>query len=138
MNWISIDELVLLHVRVIEATGGVQGVLHPGALESAVQRPFTAFGGADLFPSLLEKVAAMVHSLVAFHPFADGNKRTALVSADVVLRLNGYRIVASKEVELFFWSIARGEQDVARIAAWLGTHIEPWRESTEESSHDPT
>ncbi len=59
------------------------------------------------------------------HPFVDGNKRVALVAGDVCLRLNGYRIVPSDEVEAFFWSIARGEQSVENIAEWLREHSEP-------------
>jgi len=79
-----------------------------------------------LFPDLVSKVAALIHSIIAFHPFADGNKRTALVAADVCLRLNGYRIVPSEEVEPFFWAVARGEREVDGIAQWLRSHTEPW------------
>jgi death-on-curing protein len=61
-----------------------------------------------------------------FHPFADGNKRTALVASDICLRLNGYRLVPSEAVEPFFWAIARGEKDVEEIAIWLQSHVEPW------------
>lgn len=126
MKWMSAEELATVHARVLDATGGLQGILSPGAAESAILRPFTTFGGQELFPSLSAKVAALVHSLIAFHPFADGNKRTALVSADVCLRLNGYRLVPGHAVEEFFWSIARGEQTVESITNWLENHIEPW------------
>lgn len=126
MNWITLLELVIIHERVIEETGGVHGVTNPGGLESALERPFTSFGGLALFPDLVSKVAALIHSIIAFHPFADGNKRAALVAADVCLRLNGYRIVPSEEVEPFFWAVARGEREVDGIAEWLKTHTEPW------------
>lgn len=116
---------MLIHARVIDATGGLHGILNPGAAESAILRPFTSFGGAELFPSVSAKIAALVHSLIAFHPFADGNKRTALVAADVCVRLNGHRISPGRAVEDFFWSIARGEQYVESIASWLDSHIEP-------------
>lgn len=127
MKWIASEELAMIHARVIDATGGLQGILNPGAAESAVLRPFTSFGGQELFPSLLAKIAAFVHSLIAFHPFADGNKRTALVAADVCLRLNGYRVAPGLVVEEFFWSIARGEQTVESITNWLESNVEPWR-----------
>jgi death-on-curing protein len=126
MNWMSLPELVLIHERVIEETGGIHGVTNPGGLESALERPFTSFGGVAMFPDLVSKVAALIHSIIAFHPFADGNKRTALVAADVCLRLNGYRIVPSEEVESFFWAVARGEREVDGIAEWLRSHTEPW------------
>jgi death-on-curing protein len=126
MNWISLPELALIHERVIEETGGIHGVTNPGGLESALERPFTSFGGVAMFPDLVSKVAAFLHSIIVFHPFADGNKRTALIAADVCLRLNGYRIVPSEEVEPFFWAVARGEKEVDGIAEWLRSHTEPW------------
>ena len=128
MNWITLEELALIHERVIAETGGVHGITNPGGLESALARPFTAFGGQELFLDLWGKVAALVHSVIAFHPFADGNKRTALVAADVCLRLNGFRLVPSGEVEPFFWAAARGEKAIEEIAAWLKAHSEPWQE----------
>lgn len=126
MNWITLIELVLIHERVVNKTGGVHGITNPGGLESALARPFTAFGGKELFPDLISKVAALIHSLIAFHPFADGNKRTALVAADVCLRLNGCRLIPSEEIEAFFWSVARGEQEIVKISEWLRSHIGPW------------
>jgi len=126
MKWITLDELLLVHARVLEQTGGAPGIVNPGGMESALVRPFTEFGGEALFPKPLDKVAALIHSVIAFHPFADGNKRVALVAADVCLRLNGYRLAPSDEVEPFFWSITRGEQSVEQIAQWLGGHTEAW------------
>ena len=126
MNWITLEELMLIHERVIDETGGVHGVINPGGLESTSHRPFASFGGHEVFPDLWNKVAALIHSIIAFHPFADGNKRTSLVAADVCLRLNGYRLVPSDVVEPYFWGIARGEKSEAEIADWLQAHIEPW------------
>ena len=126
MNWITVVELALIHERVIEETGGIHGVTNPGGLESALARPFTAFGGVEMFPDLTSKVAALIHSLISFHPFADGNKRTALVAADVCLRLDGHRLVPSEEVEPFFWAVARGEKEITEIEDWLRAVIEPW------------
>jgi death-on-curing protein len=127
MRWISIEEILIIHELVIEETGGEHGVINPGALESALARPFTSFGGKDLFSDLWSKVAAMIHSIMAFHPFIDGNKRTALVAADVCLRLNGYRLTPSEEVEPFFWAIARGEKSIEEIAQWIKSHSETWK-----------
>ena len=124
MNWINLIELALIHERVIRETRGVHGITNPGGLESSLARPFTAFGKVELFPNLISKIAALIHSLVVFHPFADGNKRTALVAADVCLRLNGYRLVPSPDVEPFFWSVARGEKEIEEITVWLRDHME--------------
>ncbi|GAN31638.1 MAG: type II toxin-antitoxin system death-on-curing family toxin [Candidatus Brocadia sp. AMX2] len=128
MNWVSLEELFVIHEMIVDETGGVHGVINLGGLDSSLARPFTSFQGQELFPDLWSKVAALIHSIIAFHPFVDGNKRVALVSADVCLRMNGYRLIPSEEIEPFFWSIARGEKSVEEITQWIQSHSEPWKE----------
>ncbi len=125
MNWISLRELVLIHGLVINETGGVHGIINPVALESVLLRPFSSFEGQTLFPDMWSKIAALIHSLIAFHPFTDGNKRTALVAAEVILKLNGYHIRPDFEHEAFFWAIARGEKSMEDIRDWLKISSEP-------------
>jgi death-on-curing protein len=125
LNWISLRELVLIHELVISETGGVHGIVNPVALESALLRPFSAFEAKNLFPDIWSKIAVLIHSLIAFHPFADGNKRTAFVAAEVILKLNGYHIRPAIEHEAFFWAIARGEKSIEEIQDWLRSHSEP-------------
>jgi death-on-curing protein len=124
LTWISLRELVLIHELVINATGGVHGIINPVALESALLRPFSSFAGKEHYPDMCSKTAAFIHSLIVFHPFADGNKRTAFVAAEVILKLNGYGIKPGKENEDFFWAIARGEKSVEEIKEWLKNHSE--------------
>jgi death on curing protein len=128
VNWITLRELLIIHERVIAETGGLVGLTNPAGLDSALTRPFTSFGGVDLFPDLVTKISVLIHTIISFHPFVDGNKRVALVAADVCLRLNGFRLVPSTEIEPFFWSIARGEKEVEAIAQWLKAHVELWQE----------
>ena len=125
MNWITLRELVLIHELVIKETGGLHGIINPVALESALVRPFSSFGGKELFPDMWSKIAVLIHSLIAFHPFTDGNKRTAFVAAEVILKLNGYHIKPALEHEVFFWAIARGEKSMEEIQDWLKIHGEP-------------
>ena len=125
MNWITLRELVLIHELVINETGGLHGIINPVALESALVRPFSSIEGKELFPDMWSKIAALIHSLIAFHPFTDGNKRTAFVAAEVILKLNGYHIKPALEHEAFFWAIARGEKSMEEIQDWLGIHCEP-------------
>lgn len=124
MRWLTLDEILHIHQRVIETTGGEQGVLSLSALEASLFRPLASFEGVDAFSDFLEKIAALIHGIITSHPFVDGNKRVALVAADVCLRMNGMRIRPSSEVEEFFWAIARGERDVNAIAQWLRTAVE--------------
>ncbi len=72
-----------------------------GLVASAAARPAMTTFGVDPYPTLLEKAAALLHSLTTSHPFMDGNKRVAFVTTDVFLKLNGVRFDAGAESALF-------------------------------------
>src|SRR5258707_7971733 len=59
-------------------------------LESAVKRPALTVFGESQFPTLLEKAAALIHSLAYHHLFADGNKRTAVQAVILFFEFNYY------------------------------------------------
>lgn len=61
-----------------------------GMIESAAGRPFHSAFGQDAYPTLVEKAAALFHSLIANHPFHDGNKRTAVLAFEMFLAANGH------------------------------------------------
>src|SRR6267142_168705 len=94
MRYLSIDEIISVHAKVIAQSGGILGLRDRGALESAVAQPEMTFGGDDLYPSIAEKAAALGHSLIQNHPFLDGNKRVGHAAMEVFLVLNGYEIRA--------------------------------------------
>jgi len=95
-----------------------------GLLESAAYRPQASFGGEDLYPNLITKVAALAHSVAKNHPFVDGNKRTAYETMRIMLRLNGYDIHASED-EKFKLMIDLAESKITEdsLANWLEQHI---------------
>lgn len=76
MRSLTLGEVIDLHQRVIEETGGAVGVRDLSALKAAVSLPRVTFDGRDLYPSIVEKAAALCFSLVMNHPFLDGNKRS--------------------------------------------------------------
>ena len=73
------------------------GVRDLNALDSALAQPRMTFGGADLYPTVVEKAAALGFSLVMNHPFVDGNKRIGHAAMETFLVLNGYEIIASAD-----------------------------------------
>lgn len=120
MNLLSAQQVLFLHARLIEETGGSHGLRDVALPESAVARPQATFDRADLYPDLFTKAAALMHSLIANHPFVDGNKRTGIAAAGLMLMRNGWRLEASNaQLEAFTLRVARGESDSAEIARWL-------------------
>jgi death-on-curing protein len=73
-----IDVQVVLRING-KILGGEPALRDHHVLESAAARPMASAFGEDAYPTLLEKAAALFHSLVLNHPFVDGNKRTAVV-----------------------------------------------------------
>jgi death-on-curing protein len=78
-----------IHAEAIARFGGSDGVRDSALLESAVAAPQASFGGRSPYRDLAEVAAAYLYYLCRNHPFIDGNKRAALGSSIVFLRLNG-------------------------------------------------
>lgn len=125
MRHLHLSEALDLHRRLLAQSGGSPGLRDPGALQSALAQPAMTFGGNDLYPSLLDKAAALAYALVQNHPFVDGNKRVAHAAMAVVLRMNGRRIRASVDAqEQLMLDLAAGERDRDALVAWLDAHTE--------------
>ena len=78
-----------VHATAIAGFGGSDGLRDEPLLESAVAAPQATFGGESVYASLEEVAAAYLFYLCRNHPFVDGNKRVALGSCLLFLRLNG-------------------------------------------------
>jgi len=103
---------------------GVAGYMCEGMVEGCLERATTFVYEFQPFPKLFLKAAALLYSIIVFHPFVDANKRTAFESTRILLRLNGYelRVTASEGVS-FTKSIAESKiTDVFEIAKWLKRH----------------
>ena len=96
------------------------------ALGSAVNRPQTAYGGTELYPTIAAKAAALLHGLAMNHPFVDGNKRTAWFATQTFLRLNASPLMDLNQMYAadFVTALTAEHKDVATIAQWLTTHME--------------
>ena len=106
-----------------EVTGMSPFVRDHQLLRSAVRRPYLILFGEAQFPTLIDKAAATMHALAAYHIFSDGNKRTAARATWLFLEANGVRpLWTESEVAAFALRIAKGEIEVEAVAAWLLQH----------------
>ena len=121
--WV-LDEVVLaLHDEQLAAHGGLSGIRDHGAVESALARPrnLVAYEACD---DIARLAAAYAFGIARNHGFADGNKRTALVTADLFLMLNGYELVSSPvENVLTILSLAEGSLSEAELTSWIRNNI---------------
>ncbi|MBL8543828.1 MAG: type II toxin-antitoxin system death-on-curing family toxin [Hyphomonadaceae bacterium] len=122
--WVQRGVVLIAHDEALAAHGGASGVRDMGLLESALARPQNqfAYGETDI-PAL---AAAYAFGIIRNHPFTDGNKRTAFMTAILFLERNGHRFVANEvDATLKTLALAASEIGEAEFAAWLRGNVQP-------------
>lgn len=112
-----------LHSKLIQKTGGLDGIRDEGLLDSALSSPFQSFGGEELYPSIQDKAARICFGLIKNHIFVDGNKRIGIYVMLVFLQLNGISIECNDNdlVELGI-GIADGSISDIEIIEWISKY----------------
>ena len=123
MIFLSIEEIISLHSKLISKTGGTDGLRDYGLLESAVFNALSSFGDKEAYPTNEEKAARLLFALVSNHAFFDGNKRIGVLVMLMTLKLNGVTLHYSQSelIELGL-SIASGAAGYNDILHWIRTH----------------
>ena len=123
LRYLEHDEVLVIHARILDKTGGMHGLRDTHLFASMMNRPQMAMGGKDLYPTLFDKAAAYFESCAFHHMFVDGNKRTAIALATRFLYLNDYDIQTSnKIIEVFVLEAVTKKLSLSVIAAWFRKH----------------
>lgn len=123
-RWVLRAVVDVMHDRQLAEHGGASGLRDEGLLESALARAqhLHAYGETDL--CIL--AAAYAGGICRNHPFVDGNKRTAFLTAYVFLRINDQTLVASEaEAVEMMMALAAGEIADQAFADWLRRNLKP-------------
>ena len=124
--FLSLDEAVAIHARVIELFGGSSGLRDVALLQSALGMPSASFRGTYLHGSLAEMAAAYHYHLACNHPFVDGNKRVAATAARVFLSMNDAAFdPTEEEYGDLTLGVAAGTIDKAAVTAFFKIHTRP-------------
>jgi len=113
--FLTIDQVLAIHSRMIAEFGGDAGLRDSGLLESAVTMPQAAFGNLYLHKGIPAMAAAYLFHICKNHPFVDGNKRAAFAAAEVFIALNGYRLVATND-QCETWTMAVAQSTMEKQA----------------------
>lgn len=125
MIWVTTEDVILIHSRIIQGSGGLDGLRDRAGLEAAIAAPLQSFGGQDLFPTAVEKIARLGYGLAANHAFIDGNKRIGAMMVQLLLKWNGYQLkLQSGELADMFIAIAGGNADEAALWDWIQAHLQ--------------
>jgi death-on-curing protein len=126
--FLNLEELLYVAARTLGAEPEVRDM---GLLESALARPRSSAFAKDAYPTIHEKAAALLHSLVRNHALIDGNKRLALAATIAFYGMNGMSLtLTNDEAYELVVDVASGRlDDVAAIASLLaaGTKTRPTR-----------
>lgn len=124
MIWIQTDDIIAIHSQIIQVTGGLDGLRDQAALEAALAAPLQSFGGIDLFPGEIEKIARPGYGLASNHAFIDGNKRIGAMSVQLLLKWNRYHLhLREEELSDMFIAIADGKAHEQDLLKWIQNHI---------------
>ena len=120
VEFLDLDDVLGLASRLLGDPPPVRDV---GLLAAAVARPQTIVGERDAYPSLCEKAAALLQSIVGNHALVDGNKRLGWVATAVFLQINGVDVtrIANDDVYALVMAVAASELDLAAITSRLET-----------------
>jgi death-on-curing protein len=124
-RWVPRLVVEAVHVDQVREHGGVIGIRDENALESALARARQRWAyepDADI-PRL---AADYAFGVCRNHPFRDGNKRAAFLTAVIFLGLNGLEFVAPEDdvVETML-ALAAGERNEEQIAVWFRSRTRP-------------
>lgn len=123
MILLTVDEVILLHEKLIAATGGTPGLRDRGLLESAVFGINAGFEDVEQYPTVEQKAARLAYALIANHAFVDGNKRIGILSMLIILDLNRTVLqYTQQELIALGLSAAEGKSGYHEILAWIMSH----------------
>lgn len=124
MIWLpTMENVLLLHEKLVKASGGSAGVRDLGLIESAINRATMAFGDVEAHEGIIAKAAAVGCGLTQNHGFVDGNKRIGMAVMILILRRNGVQIACSmNEVVALGLEVAQGIADVKAVQKWIEEH----------------
>jgi len=127
--WVM-DEIVLsIHEEQLSEHGGLAGIRELNAVQSALAHPRNLANYEDC-NDVAQLAAAYTFGIAKNHGFADGNKRTALVVADLFLMLNGYELTSSpSENVLTILGVADGSVSEGELTAWVRSNIQSFEDT---------
>jgi len=120
----SLETIIAIHTELINEIGGAHGIRDEKLLDMSVNLPFQTFDGNDLYPTLIDKAAHLVFSLIKNHPFLDGNKRIGVTAMIVFLKSNGLEInCTNEELADFGIGLADGSYNENYAKEWIQKHL---------------
>ena len=120
MKYLTVEEIIQTHDKLIELFGGEKGIVDKGPLDFIVNKIQSS--KTDIY----HKSAMLLNEIITTHPFVDGNKRTAFETAKIFLRENGktLKIKDINQASEYIINIAENKKNIFSIEHWIKTHCD--------------
>lgn len=116
----TVEVVIAINTAIVNKTGGSVGLRDARALSMCVTKSNAIFGGVEMYPDVFAKAAATLESTARNHPFIDGNKRTAFLTAVHIIERNGYTTAfGNTDIENTIVRIVVEKLPIESIADWL-------------------
>ena len=123
MKLLTKEHILTLHKALIEEYGGTPELRDEELLDSAISTPFQTFGGADLYPTIVNKACRLGYGLIKNPPFVDGNKRIGTHAMLVFLEINNVSVeYEDEELIETILGVAAGDVSAEELIAWIVEH----------------
>lgn len=124
MKVLSCNDIIKFHEKIINETGGSQGIRDKGLIDSAINRALSSYDAKDLYPGIIDKIAVTSHSLICNHCFLDGNKRIGISVMLLLLKINNIKTsYTQNELVYLGLNIAKGLMKEREISNWIKKHM---------------
>jgi len=122
VEYLDLDDLINLASRLLGPRLTIRDI---GLLGSAVARPQTTLLGADAYPDLWTKAAALLHPILKNHALVEGNERLGWLACAVFLEINGVRVttIPNDDVFRFVMDVTTGNHEISELASALRHHL---------------
>ena len=120
MEYLSKEEVLSIHDKILEETGGCEGVLDEHALLMLEMQPAQYVFGKELYPGIFIKAAFYARAISGGHIFTDGNKRTSIAGINKFLAKNDIIFEPKREeIEKFALDVAENRLSLEEISLWI-------------------
>ena len=117
MKYLTTDQIIKIHDRIIERSGGHSGLISYGNLDFVVAQ-------SNIPKTIYRITATLFYGILTSHPFIDGNKRTAVIVADTFLEENGKELVAGdEEIWDIVHKISVGKLKFEEVVNWIKENL---------------
>ena len=127
---LTVRDIVEINRRMIEEFGGVfftgdRNLANPGSLEHVLEEVQGSLFEHEVYPTIVEKAAAIAWRIIRGHVFHDGNKRTGMEACRIFLDLNGYVMYIDFEIVKVAIRVAIGDMEFGEFVHWLKKRTNP-------------